>query len=249
MKGQDRIMGWKFVTAIAAAAVLAGCSTETAPESAVVSRPQSAEQALVASVGLNVPAAQGKVGKAGYNTAVNTGLAAGMAQDFGGFGLAGGILGVLASPGAGPEGSPHLLTELRAGDSVEAAQSRIARVIYKATGQDLGKAGYQEVRAAYNPTSVVFVQPGCGLTRRGYYDRACSKSFSASLHKPDGATKPGAGYLVNYSAATSIDHVTLMRRMVDLAPKELSLYLPPEKRNGTWLPARLYKNGKEIALQ
>lgn len=232
----------------AAAMALAGC-VSSQDGGVPQSPPATGNEAMLRSSGLNVGTAQGKVSKVGYDNLVDAGLTVGMTQSMGGFGLAGGLLGMIASPGAGLEGSPHILTTVPAGQNPKAREARYSEAVYRASGLNLEANGYERVSEAAFPNYVIFAKPGCPITSKGYHDRKCSKVISASVYKPQGAPA-GDGYMVNFNIGQDVrDHEALARRIVDQVPSELSLYLPPRKIAGEWQPPRLYQRGRETVLK
>ncbi len=248
----------KCIITTLTAVALAACSStpEQVTPSTSASEPMSAEQAFVASAGINVAGAANEVDRQGFNNATDVGLAAGMASDFGAVGLGLGVLGILASPGMGPEGYAHILTNIPAGVDPESRRQAYSEAVYRATGLNPKAQGYKRVNSPRNTNAVVFIKDGCPITKRNYYDRKCSMVFFGDAQKIKDAPKSSNTYVVVFNILGDFKNYkdiptdeAFARRFVDQMPSELSLYIPPKKVNGQMQPAKLYRNGKETALQ
>ena len=232
----------------AIAFALAGCVTqEGTPAAAPPPGAASADQAMVADAGLDAASAARKVSRVGYDNVVDAGLAVGTTQSLGGAGLGLGILGMLASPGAGLEGSPHILITLPPGADPAAYTAKLSEAVYRASGMNPESEGYKRVIDPGLPGAVTYAKEGCQVTRRGYYDLKCSLRFYAHPGRPEGAP-PGQVHMVNFQVPGNPDYATFAKRVVDQLPNELSLYLPPQKIGGTMRPASLYKKGRVTPL-
>lgn len=230
-----------------AGVLLAGCVTQDPPQSSADPKSLTRDQSLVASVGIEAGTAQQKVDRQGLNNVVDAGVAASMASDYGAAGLGFGILGILASPGAGLEGSPHIILTLPTGASPATYEKRLSEAVFKAYGMQPEKQGYQRVSSTKSPNAIIYAKPGCGLTRWGNYKTNCSLMFAGNVYRPEGA-KSGNTYMMNFSGPEIADYEAIAKRIVDQMPNELSLYLPPKKVGGTARPASLYRKGHMTPL-
>lgn len=233
--------------ALAVLTALGGCVSSTVDQPAV-SRPAAADAGALADLGLDPATARDRAAQAGTANAVNAGLAVGMTQSFGGAGLAGGVLGWLAGPGAGVAGDPHLFVTLEPGQDRRALERRYAESFKAMTGLDPEAEGYQRITKPDIPTAATFIKPGCPMNRHGWYDRSCSMIFRAELYRPDGRGT-GATHFVRFQliGRQTVDHVATLKRMADRHP-ELTLYIPPGRQGGQDTGARLYRNGKTTSL-
>jgi hypothetical protein len=230
----------------AIALALAGCvPQETTPTA--VTAPASADQAMVANAGLDAAGAAAKVSRVGYDNAVDAGLAVGMTQSLGVAGLGMGVLGMLASPGAGLEGSPHILITLPPGANPAAYTAKLSEAVYRASGMKPESEGYKRVQNPRDASAVNFIKEGCQITRRGYYDHDCSLVFHGQAYRPQG-TPPGQVFMVNFQLPGNPDYEAFSKRVVDQLPNDLSLYLPPKKVGGVMRPASLYRKRKVTPL-
>jgi len=230
----------------AIALALAGCvPQETTPTA--VTAPASADQAMVANAGLDAAGAAAKVSRVGHDNAVDAGLAVGMTQSLGAAGLGLGVLGMLASPGAGLEGDPHILITLPPGANSAAYTAKLSEAVYRASGMKPESQGYKRVQNPRDPAIPTFIEGGCEITRRGYYDPKCSIFFRGEAYRPQG-TPPGQVHMVGLYVPGNPDIEAFSKRVVDQLPNELSLYLPPKKVGGMMRPASLYRKGKVTPL-
>lgn len=238
----------KYILATLATVTIAGCSST--PETKAAPTNMSADQALVASTGLNVVNAANEVDQQGFNTVTDAGLAAGMVSDFGAAGLGLGLLGVLSSPGPSFAAQPHILTTIPAGIDPASRSYKYSEAAYRASGLNPEAQGYKRVISPMGPNAVVFIKDGCPVTKWGYHKRSCSIVFHGHANKPTKATDDTI-YIVAIGTTNADvgNYEAFARRIVDQLPSELSLYIPPKKGGGQMQPAKLYRSGKEIALQ
>lgn len=235
------------LAAMVAVVLMSACVKQETTKTAIpVPANATPEQRLVAGANIPVPTSSSKEG---YNTAVNAGLAAGMTRSFGGAGLAGGLLGVMATPSAGPGYEQQMIFQSASGGERRAIEQRISEALYKGSGRNYAAQGYKRISEQGDHPAVVFAKDGCPLTRHGYYKRSCSEAFIAIISN-DANILAGKPYHVGvFSTDAPADKRAFYRRAVDAMPNELSLYLPPETIGGIAKPARLYRKGREVPLQ
>lgn len=237
-----------FLVASAAAIAVAGCKTTTTEQQQAV--PGSAEQAALVDAGIDAAGAQARAKRVGTDNLVDTGLAVGMTHEFGGVGLAAGILGVLSSPGKGMAGYPNVIINLPPNADKTAYETRFAQSLYRSIGRDLEAEGYTKRTIAKAPDLLSYVKDNCGLNRDGYFQKSCSKSFNVNIYKPTGSGT-GNAYVVSLGASDRSmirDYETIAKRVVDMHPNELSLYLPPRRVSGEMTGPFLYRNGQETPI-
>lgn len=237
------------VKAFSTLAVLALAACAAEPQQPVQTAPTNEQGALVASAGINVNDAAKQVDRQGFDTLTDTGLAIGMAQEFGAAGIGVGLLSVITSPGPTLDNSPHILTTIPASVNPETKRLAFSQAVFRASGMDPVSKGYKQIQNPNVPSAVLFIKDGCKMDRRGYYNRGCSLRFNTSVWKPKGAPK-GDTYVVGFTVPGDVkNYEAFAKRVVDQMPAELSLYIPPKKVKGQLQPAKLYHKGKETVIR
>lgn len=228
----------KILAPIASAILLAGCVT-------TANAPSTSSNNVAARAGYDNAKAERQVDRRNYDGVVDAGIAAGMTRDLGVGGLGLGVLGWLAGSSDTMWADPSLLVTPGPGANREAIAARYGELVYKASGQKLESKGYSRVQNPNYPAIVTFIQPRCPMTARGYHQKSCSKTFwAAALPTKDASTlklMPGTSDGIG-------DLEAFNRRVMALAPNDVSLFLPPKKVGGQVQPARVIHKGKETRL-
>lgn len=230
----------KKITPIAMTLLLSGCVTATnAPSQS------STNSSVAARAGYDSAKGERQADRRNYDGVVDAGLAAGMTRDLGAGGLGLGVLGWLAGSSDTMWSDPSLLVTPGPSANRNAIATRYGELVYKVSGQQLETKGYTRVQNPNYPTIVTFIQLGCPMTSRGYYQKSCAKTFWATVIP----TKDASTLKLMPGMSAGIgDLESFNRRVMALAPNEVSLFLPPKKVGGQVQPARLIHKGKETRL-
>lgn len=228
----------KKITSIGAVLLLAGCVT-------TANAPSTVSNNVASRAGYDSAKGERQADRKNYDGVVDAGIAAGMTRDLGAGGLALGVLGWLAGSSDTMWADPSLLVTPGPNSNRSAIAKKYAELVYKASGQQLESKGYSRVVEPNNTTILTFIQPNCQLTGRGYYQKDCSKAFWVNVIPTKDAST--LKLMPNMSDGIS-DLEAFNRRVMALAPNELSLFLPAKKVGGQVQPARVIHKGKETRL-